>query len=53
MKEKLNMPGTLEVQTPFHLCKQLLEAAEACEVREYCSMPTAFIVLFQWPKKPT
>jgi hypothetical protein len=35
MKEKLNMPAaTQEVQTPFHLSKQLLEAAEACEVRE-------------------
>ncbi|XP_062169002.1 pachytene checkpoint protein 2 homolog isoform X2 [Alnus glutinosa] len=32
MKEKLNMPGTQEVQTPFHLCKQLLEVAEACEL---------------------
>ncbi|KAE8124324.1 hypothetical protein FH972_019222 [Carpinus fangiana] len=32
MKEKLNMPAaTQEVQTPFHLSKQLLEAAEACE----------------------
>ncbi|XP_059443055.1 pachytene checkpoint protein 2 homolog [Corylus avellana] len=32
MKEKLNMPaGTEDVQTPFNLSKQLLEAAEACE----------------------
>ncbi|XP_041029036.1 LOW QUALITY PROTEIN: pachytene checkpoint protein 2 homolog [Juglans microcarpa x Juglans regia] len=30
MKEKLNMPETQEVQS-FRLCKQLLEAAGACE----------------------
>ncbi|KAL4634158.1 hypothetical protein ACB092_04G178500 [Castanea dentata] len=30
-KENLNMPEMQETQTKFHLCKQLLEAAEACE----------------------
>ena len=32
LKEKLNMHEIQEVQTTLHLCKQLLEAAEACEV---------------------
>ncbi|XWS36934.1 hypothetical protein CRYUN_Cryun19dG0000300 [Craigia yunnanensis] len=31
LKEKLNMHEIQEVQTTLHLCKQLLEAAEACE----------------------
>uniref|UniRef100_A0A5B7B7Z9 Pachytene checkpoint protein 2 homolog n=1 Tax=Davidia involucrata TaxID=16924 RepID=A0A5B7B7Z9_DAVIN len=31
MKEKLNVPAIQDTQTPLHLCKQLLEAAEACE----------------------
>ncbi|KAF3437532.1 hypothetical protein FNV43_RR20286 [Rhamnella rubrinervis] len=31
LKEKLNMPETQEPQTLLHLCKQLLETAEACE----------------------
>ncbi|XVF11164.1 hypothetical protein REPUB_Repub08aG0002300 [Reevesia pubescens] len=31
LKEKLNMHEIQEVQTTFHKCKQLLEAAEACE----------------------
>lgn len=39
MKEKLNMPEMQEAQTKFHLCKQLFEAAEACEVSEKLSLP--------------
>lgn len=31
-REKLNKPEIQEAETPLHLCKQLLEAAEACEV---------------------
>ncbi|PPS05762.1 hypothetical protein GOBAR_AA14883 [Gossypium barbadense] len=31
LKEKLKMHEIHEVQTTFHLCKQLAEAAEACE----------------------
>ncbi|XP_052183788.1 pachytene checkpoint protein 2 homolog [Diospyros lotus] len=31
LKEKLNMPTTLDSETPLYLSKQLLEAAEACE----------------------
>ncbi|MBA0644237.1 hypothetical protein Goklo_028422, partial [Gossypium klotzschianum] len=31
LKEKLNMHEIQEAQTTFHLCKQLAEAAEACE----------------------
>ncbi|XVF08426.1 hypothetical protein REPUB_Repub07fG0002700 [Reevesia pubescens] len=31
LKEKLNTHEIQEVQTTLHLCKQLLEAAEACE----------------------
>ncbi|XWS47647.1 hypothetical protein CRYUN_Cryun13aG0002100 [Craigia yunnanensis] len=31
LKEKLNMHEIQEVQTILHLCKQLLDAAEACE----------------------
>ncbi|KAF5732178.1 putative thyroid hormone receptor interactor [Tripterygium wilfordii] len=31
MKEKLSMPELQVVEAPLHLCKQLLEVAEACE----------------------
>ncbi|KAK9278699.1 hypothetical protein L1049_028274 [Liquidambar formosana] len=31
LKEKLNMPEIQHAESPVHLCKQLLEAAEACE----------------------
>ncbi|KAL6181816.1 hypothetical protein ACLB2K_048465 [Fragaria x ananassa] len=31
LKEKLNMPQIHDAQTPLHLCRQLLETAEACE----------------------
>ncbi|KAH7528396.1 hypothetical protein FEM48_Zijuj05G0067900 [Ziziphus jujuba var. spinosa] len=31
LKEKVNMPESQEAQTLLHLCKQLLETAEACE----------------------
>lgn len=39
LKEKLNMNENQEAET-LHLCKQLLEAAEECEVRvNYASIP--------------
>lgn len=40
LKEKMNMPEGQEAQT-LQLCKQLLETAEACEVKRkiYFKMP--------------
>nr|POE50777.1 pachytene checkpoint protein 2 like [Quercus suber] len=43
MKEKLNMPEMQDAQTKFHLCKQLLEAAEASLSNPYNCDPSKFL----------
>lgn len=45
------MPQIHDTQTPLHLCRQVLETAEACEVGTHPSLPSKVDLSYVFLKK--